>query len=327
MTTSTKTRKLSQRRPDVAQIVTARILDQLKTGTVPWQRPWSTSGFDPFPKNLATGVPYRGINVTLLWSASYSAPWWITYNQAQSLGGQVRKGEHSAPIVVWKQRLKRLRTQAQIDEARGEGREIVRHPRGGLAAKLVFGRIYRVFNVTEQVQGLDDHPLLQTTKREPDWDPIPVCEDLIARYPDRPQIETGGISAHYDPQRDRVRMPDRHRFATATGWHAALFHELVHSTGHPRRLNRPDLAQALQRDNAAYAREELTAEIGAAFLCAHARIDTPDLHQQQAAYLDGWRRRITDDPKLVLVAAQRAQKATDHILDAQSRAGKDEHEA
>lgn len=302
-------------RHDLAQIVTARILDQLDRGTVPWQRPWSTSGFDPFPRNLATGTAYRGINVTLLWSAGHGSPWWITYNQARKLGGQVRKGEHSAPIVVWKDTLKRLRTQTQLDQARAEGLQIVRHPKGGRAAKVVFGRIYHVFNATDQVDGLTDHPVLQATREEPDWDPLPVCEDLVARYPNPPTIATGGISAFYDLDRDLVRMPDRRRFPEPTRWHAALFHELVHSTGAPARLHRPDLTEAAQRDGQAYAREELTAEIGAAFLCAHARIDTPHLHDQHAAYIDGWRRRVTDDPKLVLLAAQRAQKAVDHVLD------------
>lgn len=299
-------------RLDAYEVATTRVLEHLAEGTVPWQRPWTATAGDGMPRNLATGRPYRGINVLLLWMAGYDSPWWMTYKQARSLDGQVRKGERSTPIVVWKQTTRILNTPAKLAKARAEKRRVTTDPQGRPVCTIVLSRVYRAFNA-EQVDGLDDHPELQPTP-DADWDPHRACERTVAGYVDPPTVSIGGERASYDPRRDRVRMPDRGRFASALDWYGTLFHELGHSTGHPARLNRPDLVDGHPFGSTGYAREELTAEMAAAMLCTHCRIDTPGSIGQHAAYVDHWRRTIAEDPKLVVIAAQRAQRACDHIL-------------
>ncbi len=298
-------------RHDAYETVTARVLEQLQAGTVPWRRPWTTTG-NGMPRNLATGRAYRGANVVLLWMTAFESPWWLTYKQAQALDGQVRKGEVSTPIVVWKRTVRHLNNPAKLARARKEGRQITTDQHGRPVCRVVFSRLYRAFNI-EQIDGLEGHPALQPVP-DPDWDPLAVCEQTVDGYPNSPSIQVGGQRASYQPASDLVRMPDHGRFTTATDWYATLFHELGHSTGAASRLNRPDLTDAPTFDSVGYAREELTAELAAAMLCAHCRIDSPPLIQQHAAYLDHWRRKVTDDPRLVVIAAQRAQRACDLIL-------------
>lgn len=299
------------RRPDAYEVVTARVLEQLEAGTVPWRRPWATSG-NGMPRNLATGCAYRGANIVLLWMTAFGSPWWLTYKQAKALGGQVRRGEHHTPIMVWKRTVRQLNTPAKLARARKEQRRITTDQRGRPVCIVVFSRLYRGFNV-EQIDGLEGHPDLQPVP-DTDWDPLAVCEQTVSGYPDGPAIQVGGQRAFYQPSSDQIRMPDHGRFTDATDWYVTLFHELGHSTGAASRLNRPDLTDAPAFGSVGYAREELTAELSAAMLCAHCRIDGPPLNDQQAAYVDHWRRQVTDDPRLVVIAAQRAQRACDLIL-------------
>lgn len=311
-TTAGRTRRADRLRPDAYEIATTRVLEHLAEGTVPWKRPWTATAGDGLPRNLATGRPYRGVNVLLLWMAGYGSPWWLTYKQARSLDGQVRKGERSTPIVVWKQTTRILNTPAKLAKARAEKRRITTDRQGRPVCTIVLSRVYRGFNA-EQIDGLDGHPDLQPAEDE-GWDPHEACESTVAGYRHPPVVTIGGERASYDPRRDRVRMPDRGRFESALDWYGTLFHELGHSTGHGTRLNRPDLVDGPDFGSTGYAREELTAEMTAAMLCTHCRIDTPDSLGQHAAYLDHWRRTIDADPKLVVLAAQRAQHACDHIL-------------
>ena len=101
-------------KPSVYQIVTDRIIASLKAGVIPWEKPWQTPHFagGPFPRNFRTGKPYRGINIMLLWSCSYSSPFWLTFNQAKELNGSVRKGEKGTQIVFYKQ----LRDRQKADD-------------------------------------------------------------------------------------------------------------------------------------------------------------------------------------------------------------------
>jgi len=173
----------------------------------------------------------------------------------------------------------------------------------------VLARHYVVFNA-EQIDGLND---LTAPARDPRWRPEATAAAITAGYDHGPTIHEGGARAYYQPTSDRVQMPERGRFATASDWHATLFHELAHSTGHRDRLNRRELYSG-RFGSPDYAREELTAELAAAMLCLAADIDSPPLTEQHAAYIDHWRKSIGADPRLVTTAAQRAQHAADHIL-------------
>lgn len=275
----------------VYQVITDRVMDLLKQGVVPWQKPWSSA--EAMPRNLISRKPYRGVNVFLLHALGYESPFWVTFKQAQSLGGNVRKGEKACPVVFWK----------WLDvESDGE------------QERIPLLRYYSVFNVA-QCDGITA-PVIEGTKRE--HSPIESAEQIVAAMPKKPVIQHGGSRACYSPSLDRVAMPQAETFATSQDYYCTLFHELTHATGHETRLNRKGVSGSEGEWSAfgstPYAREELVAEMGAAFLCGHAGIVERTI-ENSAAYVASWLERLKDDVRLVVTAAAQAQKAADFILD------------
>ncbi len=309
---TSSTKKTPERdRVDAYKMATDAVLAAIDRGTVPWRMPW-TQGPDAVPQNLASGRPYRGINVFLLAMAGYASPYWLTFKQAKTLGGMVRKGEKSTTAILWKQTKKRLKTPADVATAKANG-DTIRKDEQGQYVLLILARTFALFNVA-QIDGLQNVPEVEPIEPST-WRPREAAEAISAGYQDGPTLDEGGSVASYNPTRDHVQMPDRGRFFEETAWHATLFHELAHSTGHATRLNRPDLVDPKATyGSVKYAREELTAEMAAAMLCAVAGIATEPMTAQHAAYLEHWAERIGEDPKLVVIAAQRAQKACDRIL-------------
>ena len=236
---------------DVYRIITERIVSQLETGTVPWHRPWKSGGAGGAPRNLESGRAYRGVNVFMLSSLGYSSPWFLTYRQAQERGGHVRQSEHGAPVVFWTWR----------DKRSTEGTEETE--------RYAVLRYYTVFHVS-QCDGIAA-PAVPTTAA--DVAPIESAERIVAGMPDAPGIMHGGEIACYSPALDAVRMPPRATFDAPECYYSTLFHELTHSTGHARRLNRATLADACVFGSTNYSKEELVAEMGAAYLCAIAGIE------------------------------------------------------
>jgi antirestriction protein ArdC len=274
----------------VYDLVTARILQQLEKGTAPWRKPWG--GAMRTPRNLTTLKPYRGINVFLLACQGYDAPFWLTYRQAQELGGHVRQGEKGSPVVFWKE-------WETTDKESGE------------PTKIPILRQYSVFHVS-QCEGIGHLVPPVKTMDNPNQ-PLERCESVVGAMPSAPTIRHDFDSAFYRPPQDMVGMPPRPRFDSSESYYATLFHELTHSTGHPSRLNRPGIADPARFGSQPYGREELIAEMGAAFLCAHTGIETATL-DNSASYIDGWIRAIRQDRTLVVTAAAQAQKAADWIL-------------
>ena len=280
---------------DVYQAVTDRILELLDGGAVPWRHPIRRGGGDGWPKNLESRRPYRGVNVFLLattaWAKGYESSYWLTYKQAQSQGGQVRKGEKSSMVVFWKQ-------YETTDRQTGE------------AKKVPVLRYYNVFNAA-QVDGLTV-PDATPPAAEP-FEPITEAERIVAGFAGGPLIEHGGSQAYYRPADDLVRLAEPARFLSREFYYATAFHELAHSTGHSSRLDRGLDANLAPFGSADYSREELVAEMGSAFLCAVAGISPPTI-EQSAAYIAGWRKKLAADPKLVVTAAGAGQRAADWIL-------------
>lgn len=303
--TLSKPRSRASGRRDIYRDSTARVLAALERGTAPWRRPWSVAG-GQMPRNATTGAPYRGINAFHLLWAGFESPWWMTFKQARALDACVRRGERGTTAVIWRRSRKRL-TAGEADERRARGDRVHVDEDGSSYIELVVARTFVVFNA-EQVDGLD--PSLLPQIEPPTWDPIEKAEAILAGY-QGPRLTVGGPRASYSVATDLITMPDRGRFEHATDWYATLWHEAVHSTGHPDRLAR-DLSGTF--GSTTYAREELTAELGAAMLCAIVGIDSPPLIEQQASYLDSWHRALSADPRLLTVAAQRAQRAVDLIL-------------
>jgi antirestriction protein ArdC len=264
--------------------ITERIVSLLEQGTVPWHKPWHVQ--TGLPRNLITQKPYRGINPFLLMAMGYESPNWLTFRQAVQLGGNVKKGEKSCPVVFWK----RLQVE---DEKSGEPQ------------KIPLLRLYHVFHVT-QCEGL---------KATPEEVPMTVTKpaEIVAGMPNPPTIKHGMTRAYYSPTEDCVGMPARERFDTEDSYHATLFHELVHSTGHESRLNRGSVTERNRFGSDPYSKEELVAELGGAFLCGHAGIVDRTI-DGTAAYIQGWLKQLQHDRTLIVYAAAQAQKAADFIL-------------
>lgn len=276
---------------DLYQAVTDRIVAALEGGTPPWISPWQDG--TAIPSNLATGKPYRGINVLMLlmeaMSHSHADSRWLTLKQANELGGRIRKGEHGTAIVFF--RWKEIDDNGFTAAAETEARRVV-----------PMLKTYTVFNAS-QVEFLPERFQLGST---PQWNPLAEADTVLQQS--GAVVRHGGNRAFYSPAEDIIQLPPPAWFPEAEGYYATALHELTHWTGHPRRL-----ARSLGRRNGidAYAFEELVAEMGAAFLCAHCGIPG---RLEHASYIDNWLDALKRDKRLIFVAAGAAQKATDFAL-------------
>jgi antirestriction protein ArdC len=216
----------------------------------------------------------------------------LTFRQAQALGGKVRRGEKGSPVIFWK-------IYEKADPKAEDGKK-----------RLPILRYYTVFNA-EQCEGITVPSL-----EDPTWtehDPLEAAEAVIRAMPNRPAIEIGGTRACYSPSRDRVRVPDLFRYEKAEEYYSTYFHELAHSTGHKSRLNREGIVDHHFFGDSVYSREELVAEMTAAFLGGHTGIVNVTI-ENSAAYLQSWIRTLRGDKKLAITAGAQAQKAADFIL-------------
>jgi len=282
--------------PNVYEIITARVVEKLEHGVIPWKKPWVSS--DRPNQNFLSRKPYRGINVWLTAMEGFSSPFWMTFKQAQSLGANVRKGEHGTPVVYW--------NRLQVTDRNESGEDVEK--------SIPFARYFTVFNV-EQVDGLPmTKAELFPEQQERAFSPIDAAERILDNMPERPVTRYFGSRAVYNLQTDVLTLPERERFTSDSGFYATAFHECGHATGHPSRLDRHSNAGLTVATNhgAIRAREELCAEMTAAFLCGTAGIENEI--DNCAAYVASWLAAIKGDPKAVIVAATWAQKAADYIL-------------
>jgi antirestriction protein ArdC len=282
------------------EIVTERIIDLLEHGVIPWRRPWTAAGL---PHNLVSKKPYRGVNSFLLSATKYVSPYWLTLKQANQLGGSVCKGEHGQVVVFWKVgQVDKMDTELDPDK-------IENHEKSRRRFVLRFYRVWN-FEQCELPQAvLEKLPKIETHEH----DPIEAAERIIAEMPNPPEIRYGGSKAYYSSAIDRITLPPRELFTSAEDFYATLNHECCHATGSPKRLNRDSITEAAPFGSPVYSQEELTAEMGAAFLCAEAGI-SPAVIENQAAYVAGWLTKLRQDRKVVVHAAAQAQRAADFIL-------------
>jgi len=272
----------------VYEIITNQILEELKKGSVPWHKPWNSE----YPKNLITKKEYRGINVFLLGCQKFSSPFWVSYDQAKILGGNVKYKEKSTMIVFWK----------QVTVADNDNETKTK--------TIPFLRYYRIFNI-EQCEGIDEKKI-PVTEVNPNFQPLTECEKTINSMQNKPEIRHQESQAYYQPKDDFVNMPKPETFIKEEFYYSVMFHELGHSTGHKSRLERKDFDQAAFGSQT-YSKEELCAEMTAAFLCGHHHIEQQTI-ENSAAYIKSWLHKLQDDPKMVVLAAAQAQKAADYIL-------------
>ena len=278
----------------VYQYVTDRILACLEKGTIPWKKEWK--GYPLVPTNLLSKKPYRGVNRFLLDPAvnGFSSPYWLSYKQAQELGGQVKSGAKSQMCVFW---------------------TFIKDKNNPLKRPFPFLRYYNVFNL-EQTEGIKAPTVPVQT-----FDPLEACEAIVTGWENPAKIlHNGGDSCHYTPATDTISMASRETFTGPEAYYRVLFHEMGHATGHPSRLNRT-LTGRMKSD--AYAREELIAEMTASNLAEVGGIGDAKI-DNSAAYIAHWMKHIRNDPMLIVSCAGAAQKASDLILGTQPIEEKEE---
>jgi antirestriction protein ArdC len=297
MKTSTSTS-----RADLYTRVTDRVIADLEQGVRPWLKPWNTEHTaDRITLPLRhNGTPYRGINILLLWdemiAQGYSSPLWMTFKQALALGAHVRKGEHGS-MVVFADRFTRTERDA-------DGNDVER--------AIPFLKAYTVFNVA-QIEGLPGHYYATPEPKGEKLQLIEASEQFFATT--GAIIRHGGNMAYYAPRPDVIQLPLPEAFRDAESYAATKAHELAHWTKHESRLNRSLGGKRFGDDG--YAREELVAELGAAFLCADLGI-TPEPREDHASYLAHWLNILREDKRAVFAAAAHAQRAVDYLHGLQS---------
>lgn len=288
---------------DVYTEITNQIIAAIEKGADTFQMPWHRTGTDTMsPVNIDTGNAYRGINIVSLWAAAhvrdFSNGTWGTYRQWQNAGCQVRKGEKSAVVIFYKE----LERDDEDDAGNGEPR------------KRLMARASRVFNA-DQVDGYTPQ------SSEPDINqvtPIEAADSFITAT--KANIRHGGSRAYYQPAQDAIQMPPReifHGSATSTpteAYYSTLLHELTHWSGHKSRCDR-FASGTFKKDE--YAREELVAELGAAFLCSQLGV-TLEPRADHAAYIDHWLKILKADSKAIFQASSLATKAVDFLKGLQS---------
>lgn len=285
-------------RTDVYERITNQIVAELEQGVRPWLKPWNAehaAGRITRPLR-SNGVPYRGINVLMLWSESvakgFAAPIWMTFKQALELNAHVRKGEQGS-LVVYASKL----TRTETDSDTGEESE----------RDIPFMKGYTVFNV-EQVEGLPEHYYAVAA---PQIDPVQRVAEAEAFFAATGAvISHGGNRACYSPALDRIQMPPFESFRDAISYYATLAHETTHWTRNPSRLNR-EFGRKRWGDEG-YAMEELVAELGSAFLSSDLGL-TPEVRPDHAAYIASWIQVLKQDKRAIFTAASHAQRAADFL--------------
>ena len=277
--------------------ITERVLAALDRGVIPWRKPWRADL--EAPRNLASGRFYRGINVWLLLLAGYETPFWLTFRQALALKGNVRKGEHGSQIIFWK----------RIEVPHKGQLDTVDDPDAPRTRTIPIMTAYTVFNAAQCDNiAVPDIPFYVNN------DPIEGAEEIVAGMPLPPELAWDGRGrAYYLPSEDTVHLPTRASFESAEAVYGTMFHELAHATGHPSRLAREGIEKFDHFGSDRYGREELCAEMAAAYLCGEAGL-APALLDNTSAYIRSWMSTLKTDTRAVVTAASRAQHAADYIL-------------
>lgn len=278
---------------DVYQIITDRVISCLERGVVPWKQSWTEAGL---PQNLISGKPYRGINLWLLASLGFSENLFLTKTQLVNIGGSLKdEGTVGYEVVYWN--WMDSEQEGEITEDSSKKRPLLRY--------------YRLYNIS-QCTGIPEDRLPKPSIRENE--PIKACIDIVDGMPNPPGIQHKEQQAYYHPVSDIVNMPKMKTFRDSVAYYDTFFHELIHSTGHEKRVGRKGVMAELRSGREKYSFEELIAEMGASYLKFFAGIMDDVNIEDNAGYIAGWLKVLGDDKKFVIYASSHAQKAVDYIL-------------
>ena len=272
---------------DLYQTITDRIIAELEKGTVPWHKPWSCSSG---AISRSTGKPYSVLNQFLLPQAGE----YVTYRQAVEEGHPVKKGEKASMVYFFKF----IDTE---DKETGEKKQI----------PLL--KYYSVFHIS-QCPGMKPC-FASSVPAHSDLQPDKRADQILQEYIDRSGVtmkRQQSDRAYYSPALDTIVVPQLRQFTDISEYYATVYHEAVHSSGHPSRLNR--ITDVAQFGSESYSKEELIAELGASYLVNAAGLETPSSFGNSAAYIKNWLSALKNDKRLIVAAAGKAEKAVRLIL-------------
>lgn len=278
----------------VHQILTDKVLEMMKNDVAPWKRPWRSNGH---PRNIR-GTSYNGINYFMLSLTAQINGWsniWMTFNQIKERGGTIKEDQKKNGTCAYFYKM--LERENAIT-----GDMEYSHP--------IF-RFFLVYNL-DQVDGIIVKGVNDGSAKV--HETLPAPQSIVDGYQNGPEIRFGGDRACYSPVIDKISMPALDSFDTAEHYYATLFHEMAHSTGHLKRLNRKEIMDPIMFGSHDYSLEELVAELTSVYLCDSCGINNERTLENSAAYLASWHKTLKNDPSMFATAASRAQKAATHIL-------------
>lgn len=277
----------------VYEIITERIIEQLENGVIPWQKPWSGTHSGAY--NRISNKPYSLLNQMILKHGGEYA----TFKQWSDLGGKIRKGEKSEVVTFWKIQ--------PYEEENENGEKVIK--------QIPLLRYYNVFHIS-QVDGVEPKEQLKISNLEP----IEESEKIKTDYMNREHLkifEKVTNDAFYLPIQDYIQVPCKEQYQDIEEFYSTLFHEMIHSTGHKSRLNRPDMQGIVRHGSEKYSKEELTAELGSAMIINILGIETEKSFKNSSGYIQDWLQVLKNDNKFIVSASSRAEKAVKYILNEQ----------
>ncbi|GJM64612.1 ArdC family protein [Persicobacter diffluens] len=277
--------------------ITDQIIELLEQGVCPWKH--YIAGGSQAPHNFSSKREYNGFNHMWLsftrMHKDYKSCEWLTFKQAKELNGTIKKGSKGTTVIYY---------DFLFVDANG-----IKVNKELAVKKIPFIKTFTVFNM-EQTEGIDWKPVEADEK---ETNVIESAERIINNMPNPPKFTFGGDGAYYRPSNDSVNVPKIQNCTSEAEYYGTFFHELIHATGHEKRLNRQEITEEVNFGSQVYSKEELTAELGAAYLCGEADI-SEQVIENQAAYLQGWLKALKNDKKMIFEAAAKATKAAKYII-------------
>jgi antirestriction protein ArdC len=275
---------------NVYEMVTERIIEQLESGVIPWQKPWTGSKNGAY--NRVSMKPYSILNQMLLQHSGEYA----TFKQWTEAGGHIKNGAKSEIVSFWKIQL--------IEEEEDDGTKVKK--------QIPMLRYYHVFHIS-QVDGVEPKEKIELQELEP----IEEAERVKREYMDREHLkiyEKITDKAFYTPTFDYIEIPCKEQYKNVEEFYSTLFHEMIHSTGYYKRLNRLESGASAGFGSETYSKEELTAEIGSAMILNRLGIETDRTFSNSTAYIQNWLRVLRNDNKFIISASSKSEKAVKYIF-------------
>lgn len=275
---------------NVYEMVTERIIEQLESGIIPWQKSWTGSKNGAY--NRVSMKPYSILNQMILQHSGEYA----TFKQWTETGGHIRKGARSEIVTFWKMQL--------VEEEEEDGTKVKK--------QIPLLRYYNVFHIS-QVDGVEPKEKIELQEHEP----IEEAERVKLEYMEREHLqiyEKITDKAFYTPTSDYIEVPCKEQYEHIEEFYSTLFHEMVHSTGHFKRLNRLESGASARFGSATYSKEELTAEIGSAMILNRLGIETEKTFKNSTAYVQNWLQVLRNDNKFIISASSKSEKAVKYIF-------------